>query len=150
MRPNVLKRSIVSVTAVVGLTAGTLAGAGTSFAAPPPASQAAVGSDTVSVLATNNFGLSSAQAKNVQRWLATYWNYTDSIDGQLGPNSWRAFQRCLKTYWGYTDSIDGDPGPNTIKALQRLLRGYGYTGAIDGDAGDGTRAAFKNFANALG
>jgi peptidoglycan hydrolase-like protein with peptidoglycan-binding domain len=73
------------------------------------------------VLATHNFGLSSAQAKNVQRW--------------------------LQTYWGYTDSIDGYPGTNTIKALQRLLQNWGYTGAIDGDAGSGTQAAFKNFAN---
>ena len=104
----------------------------------------------VSPLATQNFGLTSAEAKNVQRWLKTYWDYTGAIDGELGTNSWKAFQRCLKTYWGYTGAIDGDPGSNTIKALQRLLKSsWGYTGAIDGDAGSGTRAAFKRFANGI-
>jgi len=72
-----------------------------------------------------------------------------SIDGLLGPNSWKAFQRELKTYWGYTGAIDGIPGTNTVKALQRMLKTYwGYTGAIDGIAGSGTQAAFQRFANA--
>lgn len=96
-----------------------------------------------------NFGLSSAQAKNVQDWLAYYWGYSGSIDGLLGANSWKAFQRELRTYWGYTGAIDGIPGTNTVKALQRMLKMYwGYTGAIDGIAGSGTQAAFKRFANA--
>ena len=96
-----------------------------------------------------NFGLSNAQAKNVQYWLAYYWGYSGSIDGLLGPNSWKAFQRELKTYWGYTGAIDGIPGTNTVKALQRMLKAYwGYTGGIDGIAGSGTQAAFKRFANA--
>ena len=148
MRSNVMARTLVSLAAAVGIAAGGLATAGTGQAASAPASHPVAGLQA-GVLATHNFGLSSAQAKNVQRWLATYWSYTDSIDGQLGTNSWKAFQRCLKEYWGYTGSIDGDPGTNTIKALQRLLQNYGYTGAIDGDAGSGTQAAFKNFANTI-
>ncbi|MFE5894028.1 peptidoglycan-binding protein [Streptomyces sp. NPDC002285] len=144
MRPNVWTRTLVSVSAVIGLAAGSLATAGTSFAAPD--TQPAVSSE-VSVLAVNNLGLTAAEAKKVQGWLKQYWGYTGAIDGQLGTNSWKAFQRCLKEYWGYTGAIDGIVGSGTIKALQRLLQHYGYTGAIDGIAGSGTRAAFKNFAN---
>ncbi|MFD4577289.1 peptidoglycan-binding protein [Streptomyces sp. NPDC058417] len=147
MRPNALGRTIAGLVAVAGLAVGSLATAGTSFAAPAEAPQASVGARSAAVLATQNFGLNTAEAKNVQEFLAQYWGYTDSIDGQLGTNSWKAFQRCLKQYWGYTGAIDGDPGTNTIKALQRLLKAdYGYTGAIDGVAGSGTRAAFKRFA----
>lgn len=145
MRPNVVVRTLVGITAVAGLAAGSLATAGTSFAAP--VSQPAVSVQAATLASYENFGLTTAEAKNVQNFLAEYWGYTDGIDGQLGPNSWKAFQRCLKTYWGYTGAIDGDPGTNTIKALQRLLKAdYGYTGDIDGIAGSGTRAAFKRFA----
>ncbi|MEU6545978.1 peptidoglycan-binding domain-containing protein [Streptomyces sp. NPDC046859] len=144
MRPNVWTRTLVSVTAVVGLAAGSLATAGTSFAAPD--TQPAVSADA-GVLAVNNLGLSTAEAKKVQGWLKEYWGYTGAIDGELGTNSWKAFQRCLKEYWGYTGAIDGIVGSGTIKALQRLLQHWGYTGAIDGIAGSGTRAAFKTFAN---
>ncbi|MEV4427543.1 peptidoglycan-binding domain-containing protein [Streptomyces sp. NPDC049602] len=149
MRPSVLTRAIVSATAVVGLAAGTLATAGTSFAAAPPAAPQAVGAEAFGTLATNNFGLSNTQAKYVQGWLAEFWDYNDNIDGLLGTNSWKAYQRCLARYWGYTGSIDGDPGTNTIKALQRQLKATsGYTGAIDGIAGPATQDAFKRFANA--
>ncbi|MGW6916269.1 peptidoglycan-binding protein [Kitasatospora sp. NPDC054939] len=150
MRPNVVTRSIVSAAAVVGLAIGTLAGAGTAFAASAPAAQPVVSAEA-GVLATNNLGLSSTQAKNVQRWLANNWGYRDAIDGMLGTNSWKAMQHFLTAHWGYTDPMDGIPGPDTIKALQRFLKKYyGYTGAIDGIAGDGTRAAFARFANVLG
>lgn len=147
MRPNAMGRTIAGLAAVVGLAAGSLATAGTSFAAPAEAPRTATSVQAAAAATYWNFGLSTAEAKNVQTFLAEYWGYTDGIDGQLGPNSWKAFQRCLKTYWGYTGAIDGDPGTNTIKALQRLLAAdYGYTGAIDGVAGAGTQAAFKRFA----
>jgi lysozyme family protein len=146
MRANAVTRTVVSLTAVVWIAAGTLAGAGAATA--EPVSKPAVSSQDVSVLAVNNLGLTTAEAKKVQNWLKQYWGYTGAIDGQLGTNSWKAFQRCLKQYWGYNDAIDGIVGPNTIKALQRLLKdSWGYTGAIDGIAGAGTKAAFKRFAN---
>ncbi|GGX85939.1 peptidoglycan-binding domain-containing protein [Streptomyces minutiscleroticus] len=153
MRPNALGRAVIGLVATAGIAAGGLAAASPGYAATAPAPQPAVNAQPAArpaaVLATENFGLTSAEAKNVQRFLADYWGYTGAIDGQLGTNSWKAFQRCLAQYWGYTGAIDGDPGPNTIKALQRLLKdSYGYTGAIDGIAGSGTRAAFKRFANA--
>ncbi|MFC5215724.1 peptidoglycan-binding domain-containing protein [Streptomyces coerulescens] len=144
MRPNIWTKTLVSVGAVVGLAAGSLATAGTGFAASDtkPAVRSEAG-----VLAVNNLGLSTTQARYVQCWIQDYWGYTGALDGQLGTNSWKALQRWLKAHWGYNDSIDGIVGPNTIKALQRDLKAHhGYTGAIDGIAGSGTKAAFKDFA----
>lgn len=144
-----MTRTLVSAATAVGIAAGTLAGAGASFATTPAQQAPAVSAQQVAPLAVVNLGLSNAQAKEVQRWLKRSWNYTGTIDGQLGPNSWKAFQRFLKSAAGYNDSIDGIVGPNTIKALQYWLkRAYGYTGAIDGIAGPGTQAAFKRFADA--
>ncbi|MFE7980498.1 peptidoglycan-binding domain-containing protein [Streptomyces shenzhenensis] len=144
-----LTRTLVSVTTAVGIAAGGLVTAGTAVAAPAPAQEQAV-SGEVGTLAVVNLGLPQAQAKNIQRWLATYWNYNDSIDGYLGTNSWKAFQRCLKTYWGYDGEIDGIVGTETVKALQRLLKTHwGYTGLIDGIAGDGTKGAFRRMANGV-
>ncbi|MFF1507933.1 peptidoglycan-binding protein [Streptomyces sp. NPDC058326] len=149
MRPSVMTRSIVSATAVVGLAIGTLAGAGTSFAASEPAAQPAVSAGAFGTLATNNLGLDSARAKQLQRWLDLHYDYKGNIDGLLGTESWKAMQRHLEAAWDYNDAIDGIAGPNTIKALQRSLRGYGYDGPIDGIAGPGTRAAFATFAGGL-
>ncbi|MFJ8537335.1 peptidoglycan-binding protein [Streptomyces sp. NPDC093591] len=150
MRPNVLTRTVVSLTTVVGLAAGTVAAAGTGFAASQPAAEPAVSSQSITVQAVQNFGLSSQQAKNVQCFLKQddTAKYRDSIDGKLGTNSWKAFQRFFKKYWDYNDTIDGDPGPNTVMSLQRMLKhGWDYRDRIDGDPGPNTRAAFKRFAN---
>lgn len=101
--------------------------------AAPASAQQQVASGEVTTLAVVNLGLTRAEARNVQRWLAKHWNYNDAIDGYLGTNSWKAFQRCLAKYWGYDDAIDGIVGSNTIKAVQRLLKANGmYDGAIDG------------------
>lgn len=147
MPPSVMTRSIVSATAVVGLVIGALAGAGTSFAVSAPA---AVSAESFGILATNNLGLTERQAKDVQLWLRWNHDYTGSIDGLLGTNSWKATQRHLRAAWDYDNSIDGIPGTDTIKALQRMLRGYSYNGSIDGIAGGGTRAAFAKFADVHG
>jgi lysozyme family protein len=152
MRSNALTRTVVSLTAVVGLAAGTVAAAGTSFAAPQPAAKSAVSAQDVSVLAVNNLGLSNRQAKNVQCWLKNGgWGYTGDIDGLLGTNSWKAYQGFLTDYGYPSDEIDGAVGPNTIKALQRQLKrdGWGYNGDIDGIAGTKTKEAFKRYANAV-
>ncbi|MEU9856299.1 peptidoglycan-binding domain-containing protein [Streptomyces sp. NPDC047974] len=149
MRPSVMTRSMVSATAVVGLAIGTLAGAGTSFAASAPAAQAqAVSAGSFGALATNNLGLTEEQAEHLQRWLAIHYEYKSSIDGLLGTESWKAMQRHLRGF-GYRGSIDGIAGPNTITALQRLLSLYSYTGPIDGIAGPGTRAAFAKYVDNL-
>jgi lysozyme family protein len=145
MRSNVWTRTLVSGTAVLGLAAGSLVTAGTSFAAQDvkPAAHS-----EVSVLAVNNLGLTTEEAKKAQRVLTDRWGYTGEIDGLLGTNSWKAMQKWLVN-WGYpSDDIDGIVGPNTVKALQKWLKArYGYTGAIDGIAGSGTKAAFKRMAN---
>ncbi|MER7667261.1 peptidoglycan-binding protein [Kitasatospora sp. NPDC096128] len=150
MRSNAFARTLVSVTAAVGIAVGSMAGASAGFAASRPAVRPAASAQDASILAVNNLGLSSQQAMNVQCFLTQDpADYTDAIDGQLGPNSWKAMQRWLAEYWNYPrNQIDGIVGSNTIKALQRMLAfGWGYTGGIDGDAGPGTRAAFKRFAN---
>ncbi|MGY3203297.1 peptidoglycan-binding protein [Streptomyces sp. TE5632] len=144
-----MTKALVSVTTAVGIAAGGLATAGTGFAAPTQDTKAVASAEAVAPLAVVNLGLNSTQAKGVQRWLRAHWGYTDSIDGELGPNSWKAFQRMLKAHHGYTGAIDGSVGSGTVSALQRFLKnnGWGYTGAIDGIAGSGTQAAFKTFAN---
>ncbi|KUL22497.1 peptidoglycan-binding domain-containing protein [Streptomyces regalis] len=146
-----LTRTVVSVTAAVGIAAGSLAGAGTAFADTAQTTKPAVSAQDISVLAVNNLGLSSQQAKNTQCFLRTApARYTGAIDGLLGTESWKAMQRWLKEYWRYRDSIDGIVGRNTIMALQRMLaHGWDYNGAIDGIAGSGTKAAFKRFANEM-
>lgn len=150
MRSNAMTRTLVSLTTVAGLAGGGLATASASFAAAAPNARPAATSAVISPHVTVNLGLSTAEAKNVQRWLRTYWGYTGAIDGLLGTNSWKAFQRNLKTYWGYTGQIDGIVGSGTVSALQRLLKygGWGYTGKIDGIAGPLTQAAFRRFADA--
>ncbi|WP_328834078.1 peptidoglycan-binding protein [Streptomyces sp. NBC_00252] len=148
MRSNALGKTLAGLVAVAGIAAGTVATAGVGYAAPVSPSSTSVVSQPAAAAATHNFGLTTAEAKNVQRFLAEYWDYNDSIDGQLGTNSWKAMQRFLSGIWGYTGAIDGDPGTNTVKALQRMLAAqWGYTGAIDGDPGSGTQAAFKRFAD---
>ncbi|MFD0266335.1 peptidoglycan-binding domain-containing protein [Streptomyces sp. NPDC127106] len=150
MRSNVLVKTVVGATAVVGLAVGSLAGAGAAFAAPPPGVQQTASSGVFAPTAVVNLGLSDAQAKKRQVWLQTHWGYTGAIDGQLGTGSWQAMQRFLRAYWGYNDSIDGIVGTNTVQALQRWLKAYwGYTGAIDGIAGSGTQAAFARATDAL-
>lgn len=150
MRPNVFTRTLISSTAVVGIVAAGLAGgAGTSLAASAPASKPAASVVATAPLAVVNLGLNTAQAQNVQRWLAYSWGYSGAIDGLLGTNSWMAFQNDLKSYWGYTGAIDGIVGSGTVQALQRLLSTWGYTGPIDGIAGSGTQAAFAQFGNGI-
>ncbi|MFC7470095.1 hypothetical protein ACFQVA_24770 [Actinomadura keratinilytica] len=117
---------------------GTLGVAGTAAAAP--AAQPAVSAAAVAPRAVNNLGLTSAEAKKVQRDIKANWGYKGGIDGLLGTESWKGIQRPLKKYNGYKGKIDGIVGKETVKALQRLLKArYGYTGAIDGIAAPAPR-----------
>lgn len=150
MRSNVAARVLIIATAFVGIAAGSLASAGASFAAVTPAQPAVSGPSAVTPRAEVNLGLSTTQAKAVQRWLHEWWGYNDGIDGSLGPQSWMAMQRFLKANYGYTGGIDGTVGSGTVSALQRFLKAsFGYTGGIDGVAGPQTQAAFARFANFL-
>jgi peptidoglycan hydrolase-like protein with peptidoglycan-binding domain len=147
MRSHRLVKTLATATALVGITAGSLAASGTAFAVPDR-HQAPV-SGPASVTEVNNLGLSSALAKRVQLMLAYDWGYAGALDGALGTGSWQAMQRLLRHY-GYTGAIDGIVGTGTIKALQQLLKNEGfYSGAVDGIAGAGTRSAFAAFANTL-
>ncbi|GGP82493.1 peptidoglycan-binding domain-containing protein [Streptomyces melanogenes] len=146
MRPA-LTKALVTATAIVGLAAATLTGASTSFAASAPATHPAVATQDSSVLAVNNLGLNTDRAENWQCWLWSRGQNPGTIDGQLGPNSWKAAQR----EFGFTGSdVDGIVGPKTIKGLQKHLNYWGgYNLAVDGQAGPATRAAFWDF-NAYG
>ncbi|MFF4186171.1 peptidoglycan-binding protein [Streptomyces sp. NPDC001691] len=144
MRPA-LTRALVSATAVVGIAAGSLAGASASFAAPQPTATPLVSTHDVSILAVNNLGLNTTQAKNWQCWLRDSGYDPGTIDGQLGTNSWMAAQRMFNDLHLGAGTVDGIVGPNTIGALQRYLNSYGYSLAVDGSAGPQTRAAFADF-----
>ncbi|MET9967276.1 peptidoglycan-binding domain-containing protein [Streptomyces sp. NPDC006356] len=150
MSSNALTRTVVSLTAVLGLAVGTVAAAGTSFAASQPAAKPAVSAQDVSVLAVNNLGLNTERAKNWQSCLNAWDFNAGTEDGQLGPNSWRAAQRMLNK-WGYNaGTVDGIVGTKTITALQKFLNNVGENaGTPDGIAGPQTRAAFWNY-NATG
>jgi peptidoglycan hydrolase-like protein with peptidoglycan-binding domain len=141
-----MTRTLVSVATAVG----SLAAAGTGFAAPTQDTKAVASAEAAAPLAVNNLGLDAEEAKNVQRWLQQHWGYGGAIDGQLGTNSWKAFQRYLAAHYGYTGPIDGDVGTGTVEALQRGLQSGGYySGPVDGVAGSGTKAAFKDFSNSI-
>ncbi|KUN93675.1 peptidoglycan-binding domain-containing protein [Streptomyces caeruleatus] len=146
MRPNVWTRTLVSVSAVVGLAAGGLATAGTSFAAQD--AKPAVKSE-VTILAVNNLGLNTERAKNWQCWLRDRGYSPGTIDGQLGTNSWKAAQRFLNARGHNAGTVDGIVGPDTIRALQRYLNLFGdifdYHLDVDGVAGPATRSAFWKF-----
>lgn len=71
------------------------------------------------------------------------YGYTGSIDGVMGPASWKATQRMLKAAGRNPGPIDGVPGVQTKKALQQFLRVNGrYTGPIDGILGAGSYRAW--------
>jgi peptidoglycan hydrolase-like protein with peptidoglycan-binding domain len=143
-----LTRALVVASAIVGMTAGGLAGA--SVAAPQHATKTAVTSPRASILAVNNLGLDTARAKNWQSCLNAWGFNAGTEDGQLGTNSWKAAQRMLND-WGYNaGTVDGIVGTNTIRALQKFLNAVGENaGTPDGIAGPQTRSAFWNY-NATG
>jgi peptidoglycan hydrolase-like protein with peptidoglycan-binding domain len=143
-----LTRTLVGVTAAVGIASGVLAGTGTAFADSAPAQRQTVSSEAAT-LAVNNLGLNTARAKNWQCFLRNTGYNPGAIDGQLGTNSWKAAQRKFNDLGLNAGPVDGVVGTNTIKALQRYLNIFGYNLAVDGVAGPATRAAFWKF-NATG
>jgi lysozyme family protein len=151
MRSIVARRSLASMIAVVGITAGTLVGvnAATGYAAGTTTAMDA-GSAEVGTLAVNNLGLTRALARDIQRWVCRPYGYDGDIDGYLGTKSWEALQLWLRNEDLYSGRIDGIVGEGTIKGLQRYLKEYHrYTGLIDGIAGEGTRAAFWRMAESM-
>ncbi|MEU1784284.1 MULTISPECIES: peptidoglycan-binding domain-containing protein [Streptomyces] len=128
---------------VLGLT-GTLAGATTATAAP--AQQ--VHTQTVTVQAVNNLGLSTSEGKSVQCYVRDAGFDPGTIDGRLGTNSWIAWQNFLNDRGFPAGTADGIVGPKTISGLQSFLVKLGYdTGGVDGVAGPKTRDAWKKFSH---
>ncbi|WRZ88297.1 peptidoglycan-binding protein [Streptomyces sp. NBC_01007] len=137
----------MSATAAVGIAVGSLTGASAAFSAPQSAA-AAVSTQSVTVLAVNNLGLTTSEAKSVQCYVRDGGFSPGAIDGQLGTNSWKAWQGFLNAAGFNAGTVDGEVGPNTIRGLQRFLVYVGYdTGGIDGVAGTKTRAAWKAFSH---
>ncbi|QMU68654.1 peptidoglycan-binding domain-containing protein [Streptacidiphilus sp. P02-A3a] len=144
-----LTRALVSTAAVIGIAAGSLAGASAGFAAAQPTARPAVSSAHVSPLAVDNLGLNTARAKNWQSCLNAWGYNAGTVDGQLGPSSWKAAQTMFNDDGYDAGTVDGTVGPNTIKALQRFLNGVGYNLTVDGIAGSATEGAFWDY-NATG
>ncbi|MFF3405125.1 peptidoglycan-binding protein [Streptomyces sp. NPDC002742] len=136
----------MSATAVVGIAVGSLTGASAAFAAPQSGAAAAVSTQSVTIQAVNNLGLTTSEAKSVQCYVRDAGFSPGAIDGQLGSNSWKAWQGFLNAAGFNAGTVDGVVGPNTIRGLQRFLVYVGYdTGGIDGVAGTKTKAAWKAF-----
>ncbi|WP_329255461.1 peptidoglycan-binding protein [Streptomyces sp. NBC_01478] len=145
MRSNVLARTLVGVTAVVGLSVGSLATAGTSFAASRPAAKSAVSAPTIGVpIPSNNFGLTTERAKNWQCRLRDNGYDPGPINGILGSESWRAAQSMFNDLGLRAGPVDGDPATNTLVPLQRYLNLFGYGIAVDGIFGVQTKSAFSD------
>ncbi|RMI27468.1 peptidoglycan-binding domain-containing protein [Streptomyces triticirhizae] len=151
MRKNTVLRPLVGVAAALGIAAGGLAGASGSVAAAPAVTGVATASgEDVSVLAVNNLGLSSDQARDWQCYLSIRGYSPGVADGQLGPQSWKAAQRMFNDLGHNAGAVDGIVGPRTIRALQRYLNdegGYGL--AVDGIAGPRTRAAYAHHVDSI-
>lgn len=148
MRSNAVTRTLVSAAAVVAMAAGSLTGASTVFAASQPAARPATSHQGISVLAVNNLGLTTTQAKHWQCHLRKEGFDPGATDGQLGTDSWKAAQRYFNWRGEYYDgplTVDGVVGPETIKSLQMYLNYEFYHLRVDGVAGPETKAAFADF-----
>ncbi|MFD9822898.1 peptidoglycan-binding domain-containing protein [Streptomyces violascens] len=148
MASSRLTNALLATFTVAVLGIDTLAGATAATAAPTQQ----VPGQTITSQAVNNLGLSISEGKSVQCYVrdaAPLGRYNPgTIDGQLGPNSWRAWQLFLNDRGFNAGTVDGQVGPNTIRGLQRFLVAIGYdTGGIDGIAGPKTRAAWKAFSH---
>jgi lysozyme family protein len=130
--------------AVAGITAGSLAGASAGFAASQPAAMPAASNQRVSILAVNNLGLTTTQARHWQCYVLLVGYDPGTIDGQLGTKSWKAAQKMFADAEWYKGPIDGIVGSETIKALQRFLNNVRYHLTVDGIAGPETKAAFAD------
>ncbi|MEV0220942.1 peptidoglycan-binding domain-containing protein [Streptomyces sp. NPDC050704] len=147
MRPA-LTRTFVSAATIIGLAAGSLAGATVSSAASEPTARPAASTQDVSVLAVNNLGLTVGRAKNWQCFLTRMGYPTYEHNGLLGKDSWKAAQRMFnrRGFNGGTSLVvDGIVGRYTIKALQRYLNTFGFGLAVDGIVGPKTLDAFWEF-----
>ncbi|MFF7282054.1 peptidoglycan-binding protein [Streptomyces griseorubiginosus] len=141
-----LTRTLVGATAAVGILAGSLASAGSGFAATEVATKPAVSTRAVSPLAVD-LGLTQTEVRWLQCWLMDHWDFPGPIDGQFNTETWKALQRFLQAEWGYTGPIDGIFGSGIVRSLQRFLKAeHGYAGAIDGVWGPAAQAAMKRFA----
>ncbi|MFJ5265677.1 peptidoglycan-binding protein [Streptomyces sp. NPDC088387] len=143
-----MTRTFVSAATIIGLAAGSLAGATISSAASEPTARPVASTQDVSVLAVNNLGQTVSRAKNWQCFLTQSGYEPWEHNGLLGTDSWKAAQRLFNARGyngGRTLVVDGIVGPYTIKALQRFLNHFGFRLDVDGIVGPKTTAAFSEF-----
>ena len=87
----------------------------------------------------------------VQRYISQYNGYTGTINGVMGPNSWKGVQTWLNNEFGAGLVVDGVAGTNTNKALQRALNSLGWpeyatgTLTVDGVRGPLTYRAWATY-----
>ncbi|MEU9732471.1 peptidoglycan-binding domain-containing protein [Streptomyces sp. NPDC048002] len=123
-----LTRTVVGLTAAVGIAAGGLGAAGTASAAPAPApapapasapasAQQGVAGVEVAPLAVVNLGLTTTRAKHWQCFLRDVGYSPGTIDGLVGTNTVIALQLFLNRFGDNNLAIDGSPGPATRSAF---------------------------------
>lgn len=86
----------------------------------------------------------SVDYAEIQSLLAARGYYGGEIDGQFGPQSWRAVQT-LCAEFGFMDAsyIDGVPGSRTYTGMQLYAqKNDNYRGTVDGVVGPNTWAGF--------
>lgn len=113
----------ISAAAVIGLAAGSLAGAAVSSAAAEPTARPAASTQDVSPLAVNNLGQTVARAKNWQCFLARSGYEPWEHNGLLGTDSWKAAQRMFNARGfngGTRLDVDGVVGPKTRDAFSEF------------------------------
>ncbi len=86
--------------------------------------------------------------QRMQHWLQLTQGYAGPIDGEPGPNTWRALQSALRQDYDYAGPVDGVMGPQSWKALQLLAqREGGYRGPLDGVMGPNSWRGVATFLN---
>ncbi|MDO5683090.1 MAG: peptidoglycan-binding protein [Propionibacteriaceae bacterium] len=95
------------------------------------------------------YGLTAEQWQVIQKVMRhTEGRYTGAIDGDPGPETWKAVQRWLRRFSWDPGPIDGIPGYRTWRSLQHHMR-FWYPYTPDGVFGPRTARALRNWAESL-
>jgi len=82
------------------------------------------------------------------QYLASRYDYTGPINGEMGVNSWKGIQRFLEERFNYDGPINGVPGTNTYKAMQRAGNALSPWNDVTVD-GTFDRWSWRNWASAV-
>lgn len=101
---------------------------------------------TVPVTNTQETGVPNMTFYMRMQVFGSLYNYTGSVDGVMGPNSWKGVQRGL-TALGFSVDETGVPDFQTYAAMQSMALQYGYTGPVDGIMGPNSYRGFSRYLN---